>query len=506
MTSPAGGLRVRSTAGRWVVAATVIGSSMAAIDGTVVGIALPYIGREYHVSLVQVQWVVSAYLLMLAALLVLGGALGDLLGRRRMFEIGVVWFAVASSACAAAPNATVLIVTRGVQGIGAALAVPQSLAIVQASFAPADRGAAIGAWAGFGGVATAAGPLVGGALVSAASWRWIFLINVPVAAVALLVSRRHLPESRQPGARGVDIPGAVLVVAALGATTYGLMEGPARGWSAPDVLAALAGGGAAAAAFVAAELRARQPLVPMWLFRDRQFVVTNVVTLIVYAALGGALFLLPVELEIVDRYRPIEAGAALLPLTLVVLVMSGPSGALAARIGPRLQMGAGPVVVGAGLALLARASSDAFYPTGVLPAVLVFGVGLGITVAPLTATALGSVGVEHSGLASAVNNDVSRAGGLVAVAVLPALAGISGTAYLHAVALAGPFRTAVWIAATWCAAGGVVAGLMIQNRREPPHVGARAEVRCAIDAAPLAVSPAGAGRTGGRASLTRRPR
>ena len=494
-TVPAGtapGLRYRSAAGRWVIVATVLGSAMASIDATVVGIALPAIGRQFHAPLVSLQWVVTGYMLTLAALLLVGGALGDALGRRRVFCAGVAWFAAASVACAAAPDATVLVATRFLQGVGAALLVPGSLAIIQASFAPEDRGRAIGAWSGLGGVATAAGPLVGGYLISAVSWRWIFLINLPVAAGVLGAALRHVPESRQvPAPRALDLPGASATVLFLAGITYGLIEGPARGWTSVPVLSLLSLGVAAGVAFVAIERRTGAPIVPLEVFRDRQFSVTNGVTLLVYAALGGSLFLLPVELQVVDRYSALGAGMALLPLTVVMLVLSSTSGRVAARIGPRLQMSVGPLVVALGLAMLSRTATDSSYVSGVLPAVLVFALGLAITVAPLTATALASVAGDHAGLASAVNNDVARVGGLVAVAVLPALAGIAGRSYLHPSAMGSGFRTAVYITAGWCAAGGLVAMLGIRN---PAAAGAgragtaarRECAHCALDATPLA--------------------
>ncbi len=475
--------------------ATVLGSSLAAIDGTVVGIALPVIGRDFHVQLVSVQWVVTAYLLMMASLLIVGGALGDKFGRRRIFVIGVVWFAASSAACAAAPNADLLIATRAVQGAGAALLVPSSLAIVEAAFVQKDRGRAIGAWSGLGGVATAAGPLVGGYLVTAVSWRWIFLLNVPLAVVILLVVH-HVPESSDEAAPRIDAAGAVLTVVSLAGVTYGLVEGSALGWLAGPVLATLVLGGAAGVALVAVERRTSRPILPLGLLRNRQLVAANGVTLLVYAALGAALFLLPVQLEVGDRYTPFDAGLSLLPLTFVMLVLSAPSGRLSSRIGPRLQMTAGPVIVGVGLALLARATTGTSYPSVVLPAVLVFAVGLGVTVAPLTATALGAVSDERSGLASALNNDVARVGGLIAVAVIPAIAGISGSAYLHAAPLAHGFRIAAYVTAAWCVAGGVVAALGVRNpskaRGAPTPETARgaptpeaAPVHCALDAAPF---------------------
>lgn len=474
-----------------MILATVLGSGMAAIDATVVGIALPSIGRQFHAPIGDLQWVLNGYTMTLAALLLLGGSLGDHFGRRRMFAIGVVWFTVASAACALAPDVTVLILTRILQGVGSALLTPGSLSIIQASFDDEDRARAIGAWSGLGGVATAAGPLLGGYLIAAASWRWIFLINLPLGAIVLALSVRHVPESRDPTAgRHVDVAGAALATAALGGLTYGLIEGAALGWGAWSVIAMLGVGAGALVAFLVVERRSPAPLLPPSLFRSSQFTVTNTATFVVYAALGGALFLLPVELQVVDHYSPLEAGLALLPLTAVMLAFSARSGRLAARIGPRLQMSVGPIVVGAGLALLARAPGDSWYPTGALPAMVVFGAGLAITVAPLTSTALGAVADDHAGLASAFNNDVARTGGLVAVAILPALAGIAGSSYLHPGRLSSGFRTAVVIAGLWCLAGGLLSAAGIRNRRRseprtPPATKAPAALHCALDATPL---------------------
>ena len=481
------GLSYESAAGRWVILATVLGSAMAAIDATVVGIGLPVIGRQFHASMAAMQWVVTGYLLVLAALLILGGSLGDQLGRRRVFSFGVAWFAVASAACAAAPDVTVLVVTRLLQGAGAALLVPGSLAIIEASFLPGDRARAIGAWSGLGGVATAAGPLLGGYLISAASWRWIFVINVPLGLAVLALTARHVPESRQGESTGkVDLAGAGLTVLALVGITFGLIQGPDTGWTSPSVLGLLAVGTAAAALFLVVERRSPAAMVPLEIFRRRQFTVTNALTLLVYAGLGGALFLIPLQLEIVHRYSALRAGASLLPLTVIMLLLSARSGRLAARIGPRLQMAVGPLVVGAGLAMLIRTSHDSSYVTGVLPGLVVFGLGLAITVAPLTATALGSLPPGRAGLASAVNNDVSRLGGLIAVAVLPSLAGIGGSSYLHPATMTAGFRTGMLATAVCCGAGGLIAAAGIRN---PPRQAAEGEAsgcsHCALDSTPV---------------------
>jgi MFS family permease len=364
---------------------------------------------------------------------------------------------------------------------------------LEASFVPEDRARAIGAWSGLGGVATAAGPLLGGYLISAASWRWIFFINLPIAAAVVALGARHVPESRDPGATGaIDYAGALAAVVFLTGITFAFIEAPALGWSSPVVLTMALAGIAGLAAFLVREHRAASPMLPLSIFRERQFTATNAVTFIVYAALVGATFLLPVMLQVVSGYSPLESGLALLPLTVIMLALSARSGQLATRIGPRLQMSAGPVVVGAGLALLTFSTHGSSYVLYVLPPVVVFGLGLAITVAPLTATAMSAAPAQHSGIASAVNNDVARFGGLLAVAVLPALAGITGTSYLHPHALAAGFRTAVLISGATCAAGGVLAAFTITNppkaARPPGAPGAPAPeecLHCGLDAPPL---------------------
>jgi EmrB/QacA subfamily drug resistance transporter len=481
-----------SAAGRWVLLATVLGSALASIDATVVGIALPAIGRDFHSGLAALQWVVTAYTLTLAGLLLVAGALGDRHGRRRLFVIGVVWFAAASLLCGIAPNAPSLIAARALQGVGGALLTPGSLAILQASFRPEDRGRAIGAWSGLGGVATAVGPFVGGWLVQAVSWRLIFYINLPLAAGVVAVALRHVPETRDARAAGstasTDLGGGALVTLGLVGLTFGLIEGPSRGWRSAAVIAALAVGVALLVTFVAHERRTPNPMLALDVFRARQFSATNAVTFVVYAALGGALFLLPVELIQVSGYGPLEAGVSLLPVTVVMLALSSRSGALAGRIGPRLQMSLGPIVVGAGLALMARVGADGSYVADVLPAVLVFGLGLAITVAPLTATALSSAPGEHSGMASAINNDVARVGGLIAVAVLPSIAGITGRAYVHPGAFDDGFDLAMFIAAGLCVAGGLLAAATIRNPPPAPRESGRPCSSCALDAPPATVS------------------
>jgi EmrB/QacA subfamily drug resistance transporter len=488
-TADAPALRYSSGPGRWVLAVTVLGSGIAALDATVVNIALPTIGRQFHTGVSALQWVMTGYTLTLAAFLLVGGSLGDRYGRKRVYLIGVVWFALASAACGFAPTAVFLIIMRALQGVGGALLTPGSLAILEASFVPADRGRAIGAWSGLGGVATAAGPLLGGYLITAASWRWIFFINLPIAVAVVALGLRHVPESRDPAATGrIDEAGALTAVVFLTGITFAFIEAPTLGWSSPAVLAMTVVGVLGLAAFLARERTAASPMLPLSIFRSRQFSATNAVTFIVYAALTGATFLVPVELQIVDGYSPLESGLAFLPLTFIMLLLSARSGRLASRIGPRLQMSVGPIVCGAGFALLTFATHGSDYVVYVLPAVLVFGLGLAITVAPLTSTAMSSAPSEQSGIASAVNNDVARFGGLLAVAVLPALAGITGTSYLHPHALAAGFRTAVLIAAALCVAGGLLAAVTISDPARQAAVPAPepAEcLHCGLEAPPL---------------------
>ncbi len=498
-------LRYSSGPGRWVLLGTVLGSAMASVNATVVGIALPAIGHEFHVGLADLQWVVTAYTLTLAGLLLFAGALGDKYGRKRIFLAGVVWFAVASVLCSAAPDAPVLIAARAVQGIGAALLTPGSLAIIEASFHPDDRGKAIGAWSGLSGVGSAIGPFIGGWLIQAASWRLIFLINLPLAALVVAVGVRHIPESRDPDVTGkLDVTGSVLVTLGLVGLTYGLIEGPTAGWLRPGPLVALIAGVVLLIAFVVWEWRAPSPMLPLSLFGSAQFSSANVVTFVVYAALGGALFLLPIQLQEVSGYSPLEAGIALLPVTVIMLALSARSGALAARIGPRLQMSVGPVVIAAGLALFTLVGPSGNYLTEVLPAVLVFGLGLAINVAPLTSTVLSAVPAEHAGMASAVNNDVARAASLIAVAVLPAAAGLTGTSYLHPVEFTAGFHRASLIAAGLCVIGGLLAAVTIRNPRRARAGAAPAPspvLHCGLDGPPartgvaLAASPAGQPRT-----------
>jgi len=476
---PRPALRLPTSAGRWVLAATVLGSAIAAIDATVVGIALPAIGKDFDATLSVLQWAVTAYTLTLTGLLLLGGAVGDRYGRRRVFVVGVVVFAIASGLCGLAPSAEFLIVARALQGVGGALLTPGSLAILQASFAPEDRGAAIGAWSGLGGVATALGPALGGWLVQTASWRLIFYVNLPLAVAVVAIAARHVPETRTPPSGApLDVAGGALITAGLICVTFAIIEGPSRGWSTAPVLVTLTAGALSLVAFVVRERHAPEPLLPLGIFRNGQFTTTNIVTFVMYGALGGTLFLLPLQLQQVLRYSPTEAGLSLLPVTVIMLLLSARSGALAAHIGPRLQMSLGPVIVATGLLLMVRIDAGGTYAGDVLPAVVVLGLGLAATVAPLTSTALSSAPVEHAGLGSAVNNDVARAGGLVAVAVLPPLAGLSGFAYLHPSLLSHGFHVAVVISAALCVVAGLIALTGIRDRAAQPAAATSPPPRC----------------------------
>jgi EmrB/QacA subfamily drug resistance transporter len=455
--------RFGTAAGRWILLAAILGSGMAGIDATVVNVALPAIGRDLGVGLAALQWTVSAYTLLLAALILLGGALGDRYGRRRVFVLGVVWFALASLVCGLAPSAPLLIAARALQGVGGALLTPGSLALIQASFRPSDRGRAIGAWSGLGGIATALGPFLGGWLVTAASWRWVFLINPPLAVVVVVVAQRHVPESRDPGATGrVDVSGALLGAGGLAGVTYAMIEAPVRGLSSPAVVAAAVLGVLALAGFLAAERWQAHPMLPLGIFSSAQFSAANAVTFVVYGAFGGLFFLLVVALQVVAGFSPLAAGTAMLPVTGLLFLLSSRAGALSQRIGPRLPMALGPLVCAAGVLLMLRIGIGADYVRDVLPGVFVFGLGLALLVAPLTATVLAAADVAHAGIASGVNNAVARAAALVAVALLPALAGLSGD-YTDPSAFSGGFHVALLICAALLVCGGLVAAVCIRS-------------------------------------------
>lgn len=415
---------LHSPQGRGVVLAAALGSGMAFLDGTAVNVALPALQQGLHVGLEGLQWTVDAYLLTLSAFLLVGGSLGDVFGQRRTFIAGVAWFAVASAACGCISSAFGLVLARAVQGVGAAILVPGSLAILRTSIRAEDQGAAIGIWAGLSGVTTAVGPLLGGWLVQNTSWRAIFFINLPLAVATLWAALRYLPES--PGRPGVrlDVAGASAAALGIGGFTYALIEGPARGWP-PATLVAAGVGLAALLAFLPLERRP-DAMLPLVLFRSRAFTAANLTTLAVYAALNGALFLLTLSLQQALGYSPLQAGAALLPVTALLLLLSPGAGRLSQRWGARLPLTVGPVLVAVGLLLLLRVRLHADYLSSVLPAVAVFGVGLAVTVAPLTDTVLSAVDASYAGIASGVNNAVARLAGLLGVAAVPWAAGLTG--------------------------------------------------------------------------------
>jgi EmrB/QacA subfamily drug resistance transporter len=448
-------------AGRWVLVATVLGSAIVMIDGTVVNVALPHIGRDLGAGFGGLQWTVNAYTLTLAALILLGGSLGDHFGRRRVFLIGVIWFAAASLACGLAPNIGMLIAARALQGIGGALLTPGSLALISASFHGPDRAAAIGAWSGLGGLASAAGPFLGGLLVEW-SWRAVFLINLPLAVLVVAVTMLRVPESRDTESPpGLDVTGTVLAMLGLGALTFGLTGLADRGASAGAVVA-IGVGVLALLAFVVVERRSTHPLVPPSLFTDTIFRVANAVTLLIYGALGVVFLLFVLQLQTVAGFSPVAAGLALLPVTVIMLVFSSRAGALAGRIGPRLPMTLGPLLAAAGVLLMLRIGEGATWLVDVLPAAVVFGAGATLVVAPLTAAVLDSAPDHLAGSASGVNNAVARAGGLLAVAVVPGLAGISGTDYADPAAFGAGFRIAIVIAAGLLLAAAALAAVGIR--------------------------------------------
>jgi EmrB/QacA subfamily drug resistance transporter len=487
------GIAFNSARGRWVLAIAVLGSGMAFLDGTVVNVAIPEIGRDLDASTSSLQWILNGYLLTLASLILLGGSLGDRYGRRRVFVSGIALFTAASLLCAMAPSSGSLIAARLLQGIGGALLTPGSLAMIESSFRPDDRARAIGAWSGLGGVATAIGPLLGGYLVDAVSWRAIFLINLPIGIFVVATATRHVPETSDPTASGsLDLPGAVLAALGLAGTTYALIEGPGQDFSAPIVLTGV-GGIAALVAFLVAERRSANPMMPLGIFSSRQFSAANLVTFVVYAALGGFFFLFVAFLQISLGYSAIAAGAASLPVTALMLAFSSRSGALAQRIGPRRPLTVGPLVIAAGLLLLTRIDPGDGYASSVLPAVSVFGAGLTLVVAPVTATVLAAADARHSGIASGINNAVSRVAGLIAVAVLPLLAGLTGDSFYDPTEMEDGFRIAMVTCAALAAAGGVLAWLTVSDdvleaepelRGEPP-VAVSTDFSCAVAGTPL---------------------
>jgi EmrB/QacA subfamily drug resistance transporter len=487
-------LRLKSAKGRWVLLATVLGSGVAFLDSTVVNVALPTIGRDLHATLAELQWVVNAYTLTLAGMILLGGSLGDRYGRRRVFVLGVIWFAAASALCAMAPDIYTLIAARALEGIGGALLTPGSLAIIQASFVKEDRPKAVGAWSGLGGVAGAIGPFLGGWLVTAAGWRWVFLINLPLAAAVVAVAVRHVPETRDEAAKGrFDVRGAVLTALALAGITYALTEAPQPNTSKAVVAVAAVLGVACAAWFVQTErdrTRSGDPeaMMPLDVFASKEFTWVNVITFVVYGGMGVVFFLLVVTLQVVAGFSPIAAGTALIPITVLMLLLSARAGGLAQRIGPKIPMTVGLLLAAGGMVLMTRIGVHTSYVADVLPAVVVFALGLCAVVAPLTATVLASADVRHAGVASGVNNAVARAASLLFVAAIPPLAGLTGDAQAHPVFFLHGFRIAILVSAGFLVIGAVLSLLTIRDdvlSEAPTAAAPQCRINCAVGSPPL---------------------
>ncbi len=445
-------MKLSSREGRWLIAATVGASGMAFLDGSIISLALPDVDRDLDAGLTGLQWTVNAYMLTLSSLVLVAGSLGDRLGRRRIFNTGVAWFGVASLLCAVAPSIEMLVAARALQGIGAALLTPGSLAIISSSIDKADRGRAIGLWAGLSGVAGAVGPLMGGWLVDQLGWRAIFWINVPLVVATIAISLRHVPETRGEQGR-IDFGGAGLTVLSLAFLTYGLVV---EEWM-PTVA-----GLVLLIAFVLHQWRTPHALVPLGLFADRVFTALNICTFAIYGALSGGMFLLVLQLQYVTGYSPLEAGLATLPPTILLLLFSGRAGALGERIGPRLPMTFGPLIAAASMLLYLRIDADATLVEVIAPGI-VFGIGLTILVAPLTTSVLASAPADQTGIASGINNAVARTAALLAVAAIPPLAGIAGADFSSPEVFSPGYRTGMMICAGMLAVAGVFALAMIQK-------------------------------------------
>ncbi|HEX6699256.1 MAG TPA: MFS transporter [Gaiellaceae bacterium] len=448
------------TVKRLTLVASILGSGITFLDATVINVALPSITRDLGGGLTAQQWVVDAYLLTLGSLILVGGSLGDLYGERRIFGLGVAGFGIASVLCALAPSSNFLIAARGVQGIFGALLTPSSLAVIAATFEGEERGAAIGTWTAWSGISTVVGPLFGGWLLGVASWRWIFLINVPLVAATLAVVLAVVPGRAPTEARGrVDFVGAVLCVLGLGGTVFAFIEQPHLGWGHPAIDGSLGLGVVLFALFLVWEARARHPMLPLRLFLRRNFTVTNLETLMVYAGLSTLTFFLVIYLQQTVGYSPFESGLALLPATIILFGLSRLVGRLSMRFGPRLFMGAGPILAGLGLLPLVRLGRHADYWTDLLPPVVVFSLGLALTVAPLTATVLADAGRGDAGIASGVNNAVARVAGLLGIALIGLAANRANRLDAHG------FHLAMLITAALVLAGGLIGALGIRNPR-----------------------------------------
>ena len=446
-------VRLSEPAGRWALLVTALGSGLVLLEGTVVNVALPALGSDLDASTVGLQWTVNAFTLTLSALTLLGGGIGDRFGRRRAYVVGIVWFGIASLLCGVAPDMGWLIAARALQGIGGALIVPGSLALIHGSFHPDDRNRAIGWWAGMSGVAGAAGPVVGGGLIDVAGWRWVFYINVPLAMVLALLLIAHVPESRDDERpRGFDIGGALLAAGALAGFTYALTETANGGWATAAGLAGLA----LFAAFLLVEHRSSAPMLPLRLFRSRQFSAANLASFLTYGALAGVFFLMPIQLQVTAGYSAWEAGLSLLPLTILTLALSPYGGELTTRFGARWPLAAGALSCTVALLLATRVGADASYPSDVLPVVMFIGVGIPLITPPITAAVLNAVPEGRAGIASAVSNGVARTAGLVVVAALPQLAGLPPDLAAHPAALDRGFGMSMLACAGLFLAGGLV--------------------------------------------------
>lgn len=445
-----------SSTGRLILATVVLGSAVASLMATVVNVALPTLAGDLDAGSSGQKWIINGYTLTLAALILIGGSLGDRFGRVRIYRIGVIWFAMASLLCALAPNTTALVAFRLLQGIGGALLTPGSLAIIESSLRREDRGRGVGAWSGITGIASATGPLIGGLLV-AISWRWVFVINIPVA-VAVLVLSKWVPETKDPDARSapLDVGGAVLSAATLTAASYALIEGPEGGFSTMEVAATVVAIVGVFALYWWEHGRANA-MLPIDLFADRRFAVANLLTFTIYGGMGVLFFLLSIQLQVTSGWSPLEAGTALLPVTIILFVLSSRMGDLAQRIGPRIPLTVGPIIAAVGMLMMTRIGPDASFVTTVLPAVVVFGLGLSGIVAPVTSTALGSVPDNRAGAASGANNAVARTGGLLAVAAIPGLVGLTGDALGDPDQLAIGFDRAMWVSAALVGLSGLAA-------------------------------------------------
>ncbi|MFL5962108.1 MAG: DHA2 family efflux MFS transporter permease subunit [Gaiellaceae bacterium] len=445
----------------------ILGSAVVTIDSSVINVALPAIARDLGGGLSAQQWVSNVYLLSLGSLILIGGSLGDIYGERRVFEIGVAAFGVISIACALAPTIGVLIAARALQGAAGALVTPSSLAIIVGAFAPKERGGAIGSWTAWGSIAAIIGPLAGGLIVDQVSWRWIFVVNVPLVACTLVLIRAAVPAGTATVKRRVDFVGAGLCAVGLGGVVFALIEEPHRGWRSPVIVIALLGGIVSFASFLVYERYAPEPMLKLELFTHRNFAVGNVETLCMYAGLSILFFFLTIYLQEVAGYSALKSGLTTLPVTLVMFMLSRWFGALADRYGPRLFMGAGPMIAAAGILLLARVGRHVSYATDLLPALLVFTVGLSMTVSPLTATVLADVDESDAGIASAINNQVARVAGLIGVSVIGVVVAgtlVGGTFAVNEASVRA-FHMAMVVCAVLVAAGGVVGAIGIVDPR-----------------------------------------